>query len=83
MLKIIMIFQSHYNFSLYIARYPSLDNLFSDLEETEEILETDSRYENEFEDIQELMEDLELGVKSDEMSWENVKKSGRDFRKNG
>ena len=61
---------------LYIARYPSLDNLFSDLEETEEILETEALdMKMNLEDIKELMEDLELELlKSDEMSWENVKK---------
>ena len=60
----------------YIARYPSLDDLFMDLEKTEDVMELGAEdMKMNLEDVQELMEDLELDLlKSDDMDWEDVQK---------
>jgi len=69
--------------SKYIARYPSLDDLFMDLERTEDEMEAGAEdMKMSLEDVQELMEELELDLlKSDEMDWEDAQKVEKAMEK--
>ena len=69
--------------SKFIARYPSLDDLFMDLEKAEDEMELETQdMKMSLEDVQELMEELELDLlKSDEMDWEDVDKVEKAMEK--
>ncbi|NQU67165.1 MAG: hypothetical protein HQ510_04400 [Candidatus Marinimicrobia bacterium] len=69
--------------SQFIARYPSLEDMFLDLESTE--FQTEENVEDIFlsmDDVKELMEELELELlKSDEVDWEQTKKTEKMLEK--
>jgi hypothetical protein len=68
---------------LYIARYPSIEDMFMEMEaeETEAQIETEEIMMS-LEDIKELVEDLKLDVlKTEEMDWEQVQKSEESLQK--
>jgi hypothetical protein len=62
---------------LFIGRYPSIEDMFNQLEEEEAQVEayTDEMV-SDLEDVQDLVESLQLEIlKSDEMSWEQQQKA--------
>ena len=61
----------------FIARYPSLEDMFNELEATEDQAEkTANEMFLSLDDVKEMMDDLKLELlKSDEMDWEQTKKT--------
>ncbi|MFQ6609617.1 MAG: hypothetical protein ACE5D7_02335 [Fidelibacterota bacterium] len=67
----------------FVARYPSLEDMFNDLEMTEsETVENTEEVFLSMDDVKELMEELELELlKSDEVDWEQTQKTEQMLEK--
>lgn len=65
------------NTSLFIGRYPSIEDMFRQLEEEEaQVEEYTDEMVSDIDDLQDLVESLQLEMlKSDEMSWEQQQKA--------